>query len=97
MEPLNTLPNDCFRHWGTDNLDHNLATLDSKGTFHGMRIIASVTPSGRKEQISNMRRLKKRCLVTDDIIEFEVAKDFKPYMTDLQIRVQNVSCEQRGI
>ena len=26
----------------------------------------------------------------------EVAKDFKPYMTDLQIRVQNVSCDHQG-
>ncbi|KAL8559546.1 hypothetical protein ACOMHN_018709 [Nucella lapillus] len=27
-----------------DNVDHDTATLDGRGTFHGMGIIASVTP-----------------------------------------------------
>ena len=27
-----------------DNADHNLCTLDGKGTFHGMAIIAAITP-----------------------------------------------------
>ena len=30
-----------------DNVDHNLATLDGTGTFHGMGIIAAVTPGTR--------------------------------------------------
>ena len=28
-----------------DNADHNLCTLDGNNTFHGMAIIASITPS----------------------------------------------------
>ena len=28
----------------TDNVDHNVATIDGTGTFHGMEIIAAVTP-----------------------------------------------------
>jgi hypothetical protein len=27
-----------------DNVDHNIRTLDGKGTFHGMGIIACITP-----------------------------------------------------
>ena len=30
-----------------DNVDHNLATVDGTGTFHGMGIIAAVTPGAR--------------------------------------------------
>ena len=27
---------DGFRQWVADNVDHNIATLTGKGTFHGM-------------------------------------------------------------
>ena len=27
-----------------DNVDHNILTIDGKGTFHGMGIIAALTP-----------------------------------------------------
>ena len=33
-----------FVQYSTDNKDHNLRTLDGTGTFHGMRIIAAITP-----------------------------------------------------
>ena len=32
-----------FTQWSADNADHNLCTLDGKGTFHAMGIIASTT------------------------------------------------------
>ena len=28
-----------------DNVDHNIITIDGKGTFHGMGIIAALTPA----------------------------------------------------
>lgn len=31
-----------------DNADHNLCTLDGKGTFHGMAIIAAITPQAKR-------------------------------------------------
>ena len=34
----------AFTQWVGDNVDHNLATLDGQGTFHGMGIIALTTP-----------------------------------------------------
>jgi hypothetical protein len=32
-----------------DNVDHNVATLDGRGTFHGMGIIATITPQTHAE------------------------------------------------
>ena len=37
---------DHFTQWAADNVDHNVATLDGLGTFHGMGLI-SMTTSNR--------------------------------------------------
>ncbi len=34
-----------------DNVDHNILTLDGKGTFHGMGIIAALTPGRKKDRL----------------------------------------------
>ena len=44
--------------FAADNVDHNIATLDGKGTFHGMGMIAAATP-GR--QVSYHVQRKKIC------------------------------------
>ena len=33
-----------FTQWVADNVDHNVATLDDQGSFHGMGIIAISSP-----------------------------------------------------
>jgi hypothetical protein len=38
---------DTFVQYAADNVDHNIQTLDGKGTFHGMGMIATITP-GKK-------------------------------------------------
>ena len=38
------IPPGSFVQWTADNVDHNCRTLDGKNTFHGMGIVASVTP-----------------------------------------------------
>ena len=50
--------------WVADNVDHNIVTLDGKGTFHGMDIIAT-TPSNTAEKkiVNVIKRLKERKLV----------------------------------
>ena len=35
---LTEYPPDTFTQWAADNVDHNVATLDGQGTFHGMGI-----------------------------------------------------------
>jgi len=39
QEELDSFP-DAFTQWAADNVDHNVATLDGLGTFHGMGVIA---------------------------------------------------------
>ena len=39
-----------FVQYGADNVDHNIRTLDGYGTFHGMGMIAAVTPETRSVQ-----------------------------------------------
>ena len=41
--------------FAADNVDHNIITLDGRGTFHGMGMIAIVTP-GRKVSCTVLRR-----------------------------------------
>lgn len=36
-----------FGQFVADNVDHNLRTLDGRGTYHGMGIIVAVTPGVR--------------------------------------------------
>ncbi|KAL8586693.1 hypothetical protein ACOMHN_038679 [Nucella lapillus] len=45
-----------------DNVDHDTATLDGRGTFHGMGIIASVTPG-----VKAARRVPRRDVSLKDI------------------------------
>ena len=40
------LEGNSFIHFIADNTDCNLNTLDSKQTFHGMCVIAAITPKG---------------------------------------------------
>ena len=40
-----------FLQYIADNVDHDIRTIDGKGTFHGMGIIAAVTPGIRKSHI----------------------------------------------
>ena len=40
------LEGNSFIHFIADNIDHNLNTLDGKRTFHGMGVIAAITPEG---------------------------------------------------
>ena len=55
-----TLQNGAFIQWSTDNVDHNLATLGGKGTFHGMGILAAVIPFGSFSQLTQITRLKEK-------------------------------------
>lgn len=39
-----------FVQYVADNVDHNIRTLDGLGTFHGMGMIAAITPGIRSRQ-----------------------------------------------
>lgn len=48
-----------FSQWVADNLDHNVATLDGQGTFHGMGIIAVSTPKDNRELQAKARVINR--------------------------------------
>ena len=48
-ETIEDLQPECFpgsiTQWVADNVDHNIATLDGRGTFHGMGIVSVSAPT----------------------------------------------------
>src|SRR6218665_2254966 len=46
--------------FAADNVDHNILTIDGKGTFHGMGMIAALTP--RQETLHKIPRHKTAVL-----------------------------------
>ena len=46
--PINT---NSLVQYMADNVDHNVRTLDGEGTFHGMGIIATITPGTNTQKI----------------------------------------------
>lgn len=63
--------------FAADNVDHNIITLDGKGTFHGMGMVATVTP-GRKVSRTVLRRKTAYLEIVEqsrvDIREYRFAK-----------------------
>ena len=47
---LNILDGDCLVQYFADNGDRNIKTIDGKNTFHGMGIIATITPRNTHSQ-----------------------------------------------
>lgn len=47
-----------------DNIDHNTGTIDGLNTFHGMGIIATVTPA-----VKNVRSVPRVCASSADLVE----------------------------
>ena len=50
--------------FAADNVDHNLRTLDGLGTFHGMGMIATITPA---QEISHV--VPRKLVTPDEIIK----------------------------
>ena len=49
-----------FSQWSANNVDHNVCTIDGKGTLHGMGIVVSTTPGKSVEGLTPIRRQKLR-------------------------------------
>lgn len=57
-------PASDFTQWVSDNVDHNIATLDGKGTFHGMGII-SCSVGNNERSDKQIKRLPSIVKVAD--------------------------------
>jgi hypothetical protein len=63
-----------FTQYVADNFDHNIKTLDGKGTFHGMGIIsATVRPQGTTGIVSQRVRRIAKLLKADDAVQQKCA------------------------
>ena len=56
-----------YKQWVADNVDHNVATLTGKGTFHGMGIICVDTkPTGSFRKIPRLKECQPAALFTNN-------------------------------
>ena len=59
-----------------DNVDHNIMTLDGKGSFHGMGIIATITPGKQTSNSISRHKIKDTDLIEAskiDILDYRHA------------------------
>ena len=52
----------AFTRWSADNIDHNIRTLDGKGTFHAMGLVSSTTGTSENVEFNNAHRVKHQSL-----------------------------------
>ena len=64
-----------------DNADHNSCTLDGKGTFHGMAIIAAITPCSK----NTFRSVPWRTDITANEIRNATSINIVPYCGDEKV------------
>ena len=63
--------------FAADNVDHNIVTLDGKGTFHGMGMLAPVTPGNKVAHTVLRRKLSDLNTIDQtkvDIVEHRFAR-----------------------
>ena len=60
---------DSFITFVGDNIDHNIATLDGKGTFHGMGVIAAITNKGNFIVKQPMRLRPKSYTKVNELVQ----------------------------
>ena len=69
-----------FTQWVGDNVDHNIATLDGSGTFHGMGVIAVSTQTGVFKSIPSVDRVKRLRLIKAKSLIGNHGIPIKPYV-----------------
>ena len=65
--------------FAADNVDHNILTIDGKGTFHGMGMIAALTPGQKTNQRIPRFKMNELNIVQSSkvaIIDYHFGKHF---------------------
>ena len=66
----NSITGGYFAQWSADTVDHNVRTLDGKGTLHGMGIVISLTGSKGKSLLMNPKVFpRQKLLKVSDVIQ----------------------------
>ena len=63
---------DMYVLFAADNVDHNIITIDGKGTFHGMGVIAAVTPGKQTNHLIPRRQISELKTENKTAIPFEI-------------------------
>lgn len=63
-----------FVQYAADNVDHNIRTLDGNDTFHGMGIIAAVTPATKRHHPVPRERISPQDISTTGHIPIQFPK-----------------------
>ena len=84
-----------FVQYVADNVDHNIRTLDGLGTFHGMGMIATITPGiSSKRTIPRMNSLDVAAVGRVDVRYF---RDERHNLTTLTYqRLENLQVQNRN-
>ena len=69
MEVADSFSPDTFTQFVADNVDHNICTLDGKGTFHGMGIISTSTNRAGMNDSQRMGVRRQKAKKTVDVIK----------------------------
>ena len=65
--------NGSFSQWSADNVDHNIASIDGKGSLHAMGIIVSSSSSIPKNNLSQLPPVVRQKLkLANEVIEGKV-------------------------
>ena len=71
---------DSFMKCSGDNVDHNLRTLDGKGTFHGMGMIAAITNGTFSDKVIPRKVVSDKDLIIESAVKFVDYREQKQYL-----------------
>lgn len=57
---INAIFSSLFSQWSADNVDHNVCTINAKGTLHRMGLIVPTTPGSSLPSFTPILRQKMR-------------------------------------
>ena len=86
---------ESFTQWSADNVDHNVRTLDGKGSLHGMGIIFSTTSKfGPSYRTRNSPIKRNKLKKVEDVIKKQ-GIPIKNYSPSSTTRLSNLIFEER--
>jgi hypothetical protein len=89
-------PQDSMLLFAADNVDHNLITIDGKGTFHGMGMVAALTPGKFISRIVPRKKttdLKVVEFAKINIIDYRFAKHVSSSVVFKELQYSHVTSQ----
>ena len=77
-----------FVQYVADNVDHNIRTLDGNNTFHGMGVIATVTPGTKRTRCVPRRKVSPQDISAEGKVEIHPPSE--PRLPQVEIKYNTV-------